>query len=302
MTEYLTKKQYDAVNSIFSWIREKLDVNKKICFEMLSANVRNSKYGYQEQKIETGFKEFQSDLEDEDQTVNNEDQTKKNEKLTVTNNNEIQNELLQSENPSIYESDREFIELNKNLKEGKSGTRGVTLGDESLQNNARFVISNENNLVEFDKNDKNKINLIQEDFQSFEIEKKNESKLSNQTNSLFKNLAKEEDEKNLIINKKTSTFNNEESGVSSEIMQIGLSFGNESFTQNINIDPEKEMFRRTSFGSPISGSRKSQENESGIMSGLLEIGVDGTRENFLNSQTFGKKSLQISMNDNINEK
>lgn len=306
MTDYLTMEQHEAVESMFLWIREKLDVNKKMCFEMLSANVRNKKYGFQEQKIEKGFKEFQSDLEDEDENQPQDQEQVKEDHVIEANstpfaeNNLMQNELLQSDNPSVFESDREFIELNKHLKDGKSGARGVTLGEDSLQNNARFVISNEDNFVEFQKNDKQPADIIQGDFQSFELEKKKESIVSNKTNSLFKN--QDEEEKSSSFKNRISIGNKEESEVSSEMIQVGLSFANESFTQNNTIDPDKEMFKKTSLGSPIGGSKKSQGNESEFMCEMSEVGIDGAKENLLSSQTLGKKSYNVSMKDNINSK
>jgi hypothetical protein len=292
-----------------SWVRKKIDVDKQTCFEMLSANVRNKKYGFQEQKIEKGFKEFQSDVDDQDesQTENKpdaQDHVIEANGTPFAETNQMENELLQSENPSVYESDREFIELNKHLKDGKSGARGVTLGEDSLQNNARFVISNEDNFAEFQKNEKDTNDVMQADFQSFELENKKESSMSNQTNSLFKNQIKdeEEQEKSSTFKNRVSFGNKEESAISSEMTQVQLSFANESFNQNIMVDPDNELFKKTSAINPINESKKSQGNESESMCEMSEIGIDGTKENLLSSQTLGKKSQNISIKENIDRK
>lgn len=277
MNQYLTKEQYESVKVIFRWIHEKLDVNKKMSFDFITSHVHQQKFGNQQERVQNGFNQFESDYENSDLNPH----TKQSRGSQEDNDDEEE-----------IDSDQEFINLNYNLKQGKSGARGVSLGEESLQNNARYVISNENNLDDFDRNSLTvPSNFAGEGFRSFEGAQQTEPIQPQNTNSIFSNQLKPEEnnQTNYLNDGYFQKQNKHEIHVGNgpERIKAGLSFGNNSFDID-GSDQDKIIFKRSSFGENYDLSLKKSEED--FKNNLLGIGMSKTEENLLSSKTLGGKT------------
>lgn len=277
MNQYLTKEQYESVKVIFRWIHEKLDVNKKMSFDFITSHVHQKKFGNQEQRVQNGFNQFESDFEHSDPERN----TKKSRDSQAANDQDEE-----------IDSDQEFINLNYNLKQGKSGARGVSLGEDSLQNNARFVISNEDNIHEFDRNSLTvPLSFTGEGFRSFERTQQTEPTDSRNSNLIFADQSKMQEQypNNYIKDESFQKQNKHEIYVQNdpERIKAGLSFGNNSFDVD-GSDQDKIIFKRSSFGENHGPSSKLFEQD--FKKNILEVELSKAEENLLSSKTLGGKT------------
>jgi hypothetical protein len=238
-------------------------------FDFITSHVHQKMFGNQEQRVQNGFNQFESDFEQTDQELN----TKKSKDSQAATDQEEE-----------IDSDQEFINLNYNLKQGKSGARGVSLGEDSLQNNARYVISNEDNLHEFDRNSLTvPLSFTGEGFRSFEATQQAEPSNSRNTHSIFADQSKAQDEypNSYIKDESFQKQNKHEIYVhnDSERIKAGLSFGNNSFDVD-GSDQDKAIFKRSSL----------KQSEEDFRKNLLEVGLSKTEENLLSSKTLGGKT------------
>ena len=282
MNQYLTKDQHEAISSIFQILRARVDLHKRMGFDYLSSNVKILKFGNQEERLRMGFMQLESDALGDDENSNLDSQEKDKEEESVEETEES-------------DSDLEQIELNRRLKEGQSGAQGVRLGDDSLQNNALFVMSKQDNLNDFEKEEMNAPDFIAQGFQSFEMERPVESSASNHVNPIFQNkIPGEEDSEirntsvhsnNVFIGEDehdTQKSLDKQSEEESHVIQIPsdqnagemeskLSFCNQSFHHDCEHSSEevsKEVLKRSSFGGSSNTSKKIEElpigNESSV--------------------------------------
>ena len=248
MNDYLGKEHNEATTKLFEILRKHVDIQKRMTFQFLHSNVNISKYGYQQERQLNGFLNLESeDFED-------------NTNLKIENSQENSDQELEAETESEEESDseKEQMELNRILKEGRSGGKGIKLGEESREVNARMVISKEEDIRQFEIDDEN-TRFQGGGFQSFENQKPINVENSNDVNPLFRNQMKTEEnseftneagnkqsgvfENNLKLNEldngKSSQQENQKSNKNNEL-KTKLSFGNDSFNQNqSNVEGEK---------------------------------------------------------------
>ena len=270
MNDYLGKESNEAASRIFSLLRRKIDIQKKMGFQFLHSNVNISKFGYQQDRQLNGFLGLDSeDLEDKASN-----QMNAFEDLTTPQSGKTESELES-------DSEEEQMELNRRLKEGKSGGKGILLGEDSMQANARVVAQNEDEFQEITDEE-----FKGNHFESFE----NGNKIpenSEEVNPLFKNQEKQESGEEDKMETHEIEVNDEQNA---NEFPMKLSFGNDSFNKNgSGVEPE-------SLRIPMA-KKINVESEKGKINSSFEVeekkfgkGID----HLLSSKTLGERSPKVS--------
>jgi len=212
MNDYLGKESNEAATKSLSILRRIFDTKKQLAFQILHSNINISKFGYQQDRQLNGF----LGIESEDLENKEEDEFQPLEPLGSA----------ETESEVETDSDEEQRELNKRLKEGKSGGKGILLGEESMEANARAVISKEENLDQFN-NEEFKGNH----FESFENQHNHvQYENSKDVNPLFKNQEKNGEGSLPDNNEKNEIEVNNQQNANE--FALKLSFGNDSFNKD----------------------------------------------------------------------
>lgn len=271
MNEYLTKDQFESVKIIFCWIHHKLDVRQKMSFDFIKNYVNYQKFGNQDKRADDGLRRFHLGYGESDDDFE-----------VMKDTVDDFGDGLSSET----DSDLEFINLNENLKKGKSEARGVCLGLESLKNNACVVDSHENNLNEFDQDTLIVPSKIKkEGFKSFEKDQEIDPINSQNLNSIFLNVPKSDHEnpQNYLnfdtFQKHTIDINN-----TPDQIKERLSFGRNSFDEQ-DFDRDQKNLKKSSIGDYVMGCSR----EDGDSQNYNMLGVTHKEENLLSSKTLGNK-------------
>lgn len=293
MNDYLGKEQNEATTKLFEILRKHVDIQKRMTFQFLHTNINISKYGYQEERQLNEFLDLES--EDFENKID----------LEAENFQKNSKAELEAETESEDESDseKEQMELNRILKEGRSGGKGIQLGDESREINARMVISKEENLGKFEINGED--TGFDGGFQSFENQKPINVENSNHVNPLFQNQIKTEENSrftNEARNKpleemaNNSKQNLNESNTQNEKiknneLKTKLSFGNDSFNQN-----QSNMEMET--GNTFQNKKKVNEfSENVKIQSSFEMEpkkISREVDDLLSSKTLGERSPKTS--------
>jgi hypothetical protein len=212
MNDYLGKESNEAATKSLSILRRIFDTKKQLAFQILHSNINISKFGYQQDRQLNGF----LGLDSEDLENKEEDEFQPVEPLGSA----------ETESEVETDSDEEQRELNRRLKEGKSGGKGILLGEESMEANARAVISKEENLDQFDNED-----FKGNHFESFENQNnQGQHDNSKDVNPLFKNQEKNGEGSSPVNNEKNEIEVDNEQNANE--FALKLSFGNDSFNKN----------------------------------------------------------------------
>lgn len=188
MNDYLGKEYNEATTHLFSLLHTKLDLQKRLTFQILYSNINISKFGYQNERGMNGFLNLDSEDLDDPSKATNVGLESQGEPRT----GDLDEEASGPEEES--DSETEQMELNRLLKEGKSGAKGIQLGDESLEAHARVVMTRDDHIEEFEIEGDQALNENGH-FESFENQKVQIARLSkdsNQVNPLFENREKTE--------------------------------------------------------------------------------------------------------------
>jgi hypothetical protein len=257
MNDYLGKEYNEATTGLFNLLHQKVDLQKRHCFQILHSNVNISKYGYQNERKMNGF----LDLDSEDLMGHNDTNAEDSELKTLKegeskpeNGDHVFGDetvgVSEEEVESESDSEMEQMELNKMLKEGKSGAQGIKLGENSLRENARVLMTRTDDVDEFEVHGDNN------HFESFE-QNEGVQQNSDSVNPLFKNQEKAQgmeksnlfEEESISMDKKAKDTDVEMSAQRHEIevengeegndFRLKLSFANDSFNRGGNEEEVK---------------------------------------------------------------
>lgn len=212
MNDYLAKELNEAATEIFGILRRRVDLQKQMAFRFLHSNVNISKFGYQNDRRLNGF--FNLEPSDFDEQVSNGSAN------------------APSEDDAETDSAGEQLKLNRELKQGRSGEKGILLGEK----------------VQTKPQDAHAAELGGRPFESFENEEQT-GQNDNGVNPLFQNTVKTGDTSSFAnettdhkLNlfgehppKEGATEQNHEfevDGDQANEFPLKLSFRNDSFNQN----------------------------------------------------------------------